>query len=611
MRKTLGAAALCCMMAASDALPVRKGRTLSTAPHFHVNGLAMTSVYLMDADGQGVTHHELSHNEELAQSVRREASALADGWTGFDPTKPSRTRTMALMKVSWLMYAGSWSYDPLSASTQALDPLMASGMSFLKNGTTAASDYYAAETMIKKIAAEMGAATRLSTANPFFAPLTGTPAAPFLPFMVAATWTALPTAGAAVPSNVLAFRGMVNVFDLTEVSMMLAPYVVSKNTRKMKDAWVNDAGLVWGEQQRTNELRNRTFDDETMRHQSIFATAAVYSRSATTSPLSSTGLWPAIWPVIDSFVGTSARAKLAPIMTGHSLGGARAAAGSAYMRKKGVTIPAVTFASVGIGCWVRGMTSGYIHDQVDTTQAQPQITEYVHPLDYDGHTHDVDIGQQCFVGKDTTLPQNMERTAGVCGKIYGLTASLPARLRAGAALQAQFAALMAQATAADALLKAAGKPETHVRTVQGQSSLVSGFLRPFTTEEKLLAAAAVQCGYLTHSEMSYFYRLDDELLADGSTKSGCSMLKGIPIGDPVCTWNEPDVIVESDDYWWSGYAITLVVFASLAGVLLILALVYCVVKGQHSTGEPIADDAEPKDLEEGSAEKEMEVVEEQ
>jgi len=115
--------------------------------------------------------------------------------------------------------------------------------------------------------------------------------------------------------------------------------------------------------------------------------------------VSRTGYWVFTKAMVDGVFNSLAEGE-ALYLTGHSQGGSRAALASMYLKKKyNARVEALTFGSIGGGCWSQKLSysQASLTADVDPTRNHDQVTEYVHVLDPLGHL-DLNVGRTCTYG---------------------------------------------------------------------------------------------------------------------------------------------------------------------------------------------------------------------
>ncbi|CAJ1932764.1 unnamed protein product [Cylindrotheca closterium] len=257
-------------------------------------------------------------------------------------------------------------------------------------------------------------------------------------------------------TTILVFRGTFTRWDYANIEHWMMDYALEKSTARMKEAWVNDAGLEWTkEMQDRSENHDDTWEKVALRaHQllneekfpeeleKILASNASLEESLggddgnghaglTLEDARGTGYWKLTKHIVDQVYAETLARNQSLILTGHSQGATRAQLASMYLQKEyGVQIPTVSFAATGAACMARLLfdTSANLLQDVDPYSGHDQIVEYVHPLDVWGNSMLGEDGTRtCFISSKTTMemiPIANETTATdpaqeYCSQVYG------------------------------------------------------------------------------------------------------------------------------------------------------------------------------------------------
>jgi Lipase (class 3) len=319
-------------------------------------------------------------------------------------------------------------------------------------------------------------------------------------------------------TTILVFRGTFSHGDFANIEHWMVDYLLERSTDRMKEAWVDDAGLQW-----TTEMQDR-FKDDTLDKLEIRAALRTQERgfpqelvdaiSANTTLQQSlknggltlqdakqTGYWKLTKYIIDEVYANVISQNRTLILTGHSQGGTRAQLASMYLQHEyGVKVPTISFAGTGSACMTRHQfaTKGNFLRDVDPYYVYDQIVEYVHPLDPWGNSMlgQDNGGRVCYFGTSKLLiPTNTSISSSTsshdpaykyCSRIYGWS---------GPALVAN---------------EHLSSPDEDLR---------NNFRR---------------CRYFTHNPKAMFMSLsgDGVLHEDGTTDGGCRAIPVITIDDP-------------------------------------------------------------------------------
>eukprot|EP01064_Diplonema_japonicum_P035334 TRINITY_DN763_c13_g1_i1.p1 TRINITY_DN763_c13_g1~~TRINITY_DN763_c13_g1_i1.p1 ORF type:complete len:581 (+),score=185.62 TRINITY_DN763_c13_g1_i1:58-1800(+) len=349
--------------------------------------------------------------------------------------------------------------------------------------------------------------------------------------------------------SVLVFRGTTTIMDNIDVASMLIPYLASGlGKKKWAAAWRDDAGLPWTSRQEFNYNLNTAEDRSILNEEGKIMIAGVLG-AAGKSAIVPSGFTPVVLQIAANWYQQSARAGFQTALTGHSLGGARAAVASMKLKESNITVTATTFGSTGSACWPRRNYFGY--SAVNTSVSnQPQVTEYTHPIDTYGNALGRDVGRHCFWGK-ANIENSMAKK--YCEPISGLDIAYLQRIQTAPIVQ-NYIATQRQTYQ---FLLASGNP---TMVAQGQAlragtetiaALVPRFMRELNTTELTHRKQHSQCRYFTHNAIVSHQELLKELNADGTTTSGCSEKLKVDWGNEQCPYNFP-APADSDDDFWTG-----------------------------------------------------------
>ncbi|KAJ9473048.1 hypothetical protein DIPPA_33179 [Diplonema papillatum] len=514
-------------------------RDLDVQHDGHVGGFHLRSIF---AGGDVLTQY----NIKPTQRAQREAQSLA--LPDVDVQTASRARTIVCAKLALVLHPGLKS---LSGPWAGLEEIAAAGDG-VWSASNATREVELMIALVDSVSAEIGAE-----------------ATSFSPTIKAALWVS------PGDTSILAFFGAYGMNDDLAVMYQSIWYNIDKTAEKMKDNWVNKAGLAWGEKQQAAENMDSSFYYNSVRDEQVLASSVL------TQGLASMGT--PVGTVKDAFeiaygvFSTAVPDKRKFMMTGGSLGGSRAAAASIFLKTQGVPVPTITFSSTGSACWNYRMFSGdtVAASTYDTSKEQPQLTEYVHPLDTYGNAYGLDIGNECYVGLDESAKPSLEQVKSWCGAVYGYDGTY-----------------LVWADAAKALQSVAGIIPAAVKAA------IPGLLRPVTQQEDLLLKSHSQCRYFTHNNLVLYNSIVNELNADGTTKSGCHVNSPVPAGDNRCPMNRYEESDSDDDFFSSSTkAPPFYVFIVLAFIAIIFFVGRCIM---------CPPQAEP---EENEPAKEVEVIE--
>ncbi|KAJ9473050.1 hypothetical protein DIPPA_33160 [Diplonema papillatum] len=510
-------------------LPNEQVNYVGAQHHGHVDGLSIRQIFTAGEGGRLVRHVVGG-----SPRVRREVEAL--GIAPFNASQPSKRRTEVCAQLALAMKHLPLTRSPYS--DEVLASITAAGDSILGSDSVA-QERERTEAFFREFYDEIGDPTGDASV---------------------AEVTALVWQDAEQKVTVLVFPGTASFVDSVEALSLAFHYVLSRTQGKMKQNWLS-AGLPWGPAQEANEGQDTSFDYETLKEQGIVALAALQRFGS--------GNLTHVMAVAETMFELTTGRDL--VITGLSLGGARAQVASVFLRTKhGARVPTITFASVGGGCVnSRLWNGGYFSPRVlNTSFRHDQITEYVHPLDTYGNGYGIDHGTQCLVGKTDDSPVKMQTVAKWCSPVYGYHGARLMRLDAAFALQQKAAENPALATQLQPIIP-----------------LVSGFLRNLTDEEVADIVAHEACRYFTHNPTALYQLVMADLQEDGSTKSGCSELPALPIGSTQCPWNTFVVDDEEGGFWDTTGAPFFIAFICITAVAVAAAVVQCIVCPVKSEGK--------------------------
>lgn len=329
-------------------------------------------------------------------------------------------------------------------------------------------------------------------------------------------------------ATILAFRGTFTDGDYTNIENWMIDYLLEKSTDRMKQAWIQDAGLEWTaemeERSRVDDRwakleiragesyilgRNRPLKDGLTRKESVMQRLvdAVAMNDTLSSAIGgftmkdaeATGYWKLTKLIVDEAAILARENNRTLVLTGHSQGGTRAQFASMYLyRTTGIAHPTITFAATGGACAARLTfdSNGNFLEDVDPFVRHENMVEYVHPLDPWGNSMlGMDNGNSvCYWGKLEAKLAEASRSDVLedfnvgayhyCSKIYGWPG--PSIIAAQAGLS-------------------------------GDNELRRNFQR---------------CRYFTHMAETILFGLEKNLLEDGTTDGGCVSLSVISRQDP-------------------------------------------------------------------------------
>jgi cbb3-type cytochrome oxidase subunit 3 len=346
-------------------------------------------------------------------------------------------------------------------------------------------------------------------------------------------------------TTILTFRGTFSQGDYANIEHWMIDYLLEKSTDRMKQAWVQDAGLEW-----TPELQERleNHDDvldkveiRAVQHykerrfpqdledaiaQNATLQASLDGGGLTLQDARDTGYWKLTKHIVDQVFARTTAENRTLILTGHSQGGTRAQLASMYLQQAyGIQVPTVSFAATGAACVARLLfdTSGNLLQYVNPFIPHDQMVEYAHPLDPWGNAmlgQDTG-GQVCYVGIVDDESDGGDPALEYCSKIYGWP---------GPALVAN----------------------EHSPTPNLE--LKHNFQR---------------CRYFTHDSKAMFLALSSALNSDGTTDGGCVAVEPIPENDPysICPTGELSLQEEEEVFG-------LIAILVIALVLLPLCICY-------------------------------------
>mmetsp|Transcript_57431 Transcript_57431/g.117561 ORF Transcript_57431/g.117561 Transcript_57431/m.117561 type:complete len:541 (-) Transcript_57431:47-1669(-) len=231
-------------------------------------------------------------------------------------------------------------------------------------------------------------------------------------------------------STALVFRGTYTKGDAENMQHWLFDWVLEKMTGRMKDAWINDAGLEWDETLEKRSKHSSFIAKNMIRAQYWFGSTSFPSdASKATERIDGLTLWPddvkkwGYWPItkflVDQVYKEVQEAGGTLTFSGHSQGGTRAHLASMYLRKTwGVSVPAISFGATGAQCFPRqlGTKSNLLHD-VNPGELHPQVVDYAHPLDTYGNALGLEVGRVCYYHNATSLVGSAALRH--CTKVWG------------------------------------------------------------------------------------------------------------------------------------------------------------------------------------------------
>ncbi|KAL3937908.1 MAG: hypothetical protein SGBAC_007073 [Bacillariaceae sp.] len=336
-------------------------------------------------------------------------------------------------------------------------------------------------------------------------------------------------------TTILVFRGTFTHGDYANIEHWMMDYAIEKSTARMKEAWVEDAGLEWTkEMQDRSENHDDTWQKVALRAHQRFSEEkfpkeledilalnasleeslgkeAIDHNGLTLEDARETGYWKLTKHIVDQVYAEALARNQTLILTGHSQGGTRAQLSSMYLQKElGVQIPTVSFAATGAACMARLLfdTSANLLQDVDPFSGHDQIVEYVHPLDVWGNSMLGEDGTRtCYISSKPTLKiteangtvegNRIDSAYEYCSHVYGWPGPL----------------------------------------------LLANEHSPIADEE--MRRDFQRCRYFTHNSVAIFLKLSYSLLENGATAisntttgtvGGCVEAKIIPRADPggVC-----------------------------------------------------------------------------
>eukprot|EP01059_Diplonema_ambulator_P032632 TRINITY_DN649_c0_g1_i10.p1 TRINITY_DN649_c0_g1~~TRINITY_DN649_c0_g1_i10.p1 ORF type:complete len:617 (+),score=219.89 TRINITY_DN649_c0_g1_i10:268-1851(+) len=388
--------------------------------------------------------------------------------------------------------------------------------------------------------------------------------------------------------SILVFRGTQTFMDNVDVAAMVVPFAASgMGQKKWISAWRDEAGLPWTYRQDYNSKRNAAWDRQILRTEGKSAIVAMYSAAGLSSIIPS-GLAAVCVQIAVTWYQQATLAGLQTAITGHSLGGSRAIAASMKLRESNITVPTVTFGSVGSACWTRTNYFGYSLMN-SSKMDHPQVTEYVHPLDTWGNALGRDVGTQCYWGKANVASSMAKK---YCEPISGLDMAYLNRIEMASPLQAYIAGqrttykyLLSTGVAAQVALG-----QKLMLQVEGIASMLPGFLTELNETELTHRKQHRQCRYFTHESILIHEELLKELKGDGTTTSGCVTMGHVEWGNEMCPWNYPTPSDDDDDFWTGkpGGPI-FIVFIVITFIALVWSITRC-WQHDHEHGDSDSED---------------------
>jgi len=324
-------------------------------------------------------------------------------------------------------------------------------------------------------------------------------------------------------TTVLVFRGTFGPGDHANMENLMMNFLLESSTERMKEAWVQDAGLKWDAELSRRfktapdafyKLLIRTAENyvlgqdkplkqefapknASLAYELVTAvqgntTLSDWITGFTEEGAVSTGYWEITKYIAEAaYQRAVAKRNHTLIITGHSQGGTRAQLASMYLHKQnGVKHPTITFAATGSACAAQLLfdTKANLLNDMNPFVVHDHMQEYVHPLDPWGNSmlgQDVGGGQTCFWGKkqewQETAPDGAitDQAYHYCSLIYGYSAPVLIAAEAGM------------------------------------------LVRDHANHE--LQHNFRQCRYFTHSIESILINLATDLLDNGTTFSGCAV----------------------------------------------------------------------------------------
>lgn len=379
-------------------------------------------------------------------------------------------------------------------------------------------------------------------------------------------------------TTVLVFRGTFTHGDYANIEHWMMDYAIEKSTARMKEAWVDDAGLEWTkEMQDRSENHDDTWQKVALRaHQRLSEekfpkeledilalNASLEERlgeeandhnGLTLEDARETGYWKLTKYIVDQVYAEALARNQTMVLTGHSQGGTRAQLASMYLQKEhGVQIPTVSFAATGAACMARLLfdTSANLLQDVDPFSGHDQIVEYVYPLDVWGNSMLGEDGTRtCYISSKPALKMTeangtvegnrIDSAHEYCSQVYGWPGPI----------------------------------------------LLANEHSPIADEE--LKRDFQRCRYFTHNSVAIFLGLSYSLLDNGetaisntttSTVGGCAEAKIIPRADPGGVCPTGNLTIREEE----AFGLLLAVF--LVTIFLSICLCYkCWMRNRQTRG---------------------------
>lgn len=347
-------------------------------------------------------------------------------------------------------------------------------------------------------------------------------------------------------TTILTFRGTFSHGDYDNIEHWMMDFLLEKSTGRMKQAWVEDAGLEWTPEKEARlddhndalakveiravqDYKEREFpkaleDAITMAQSNMTLQSSLDGGGLTLQDARDTGYWKLTKYIVDQVFAKTTAENRTLILTGHSQGGTRAQLASMYLQHTyGAKVPTVSFAATGAACMARRLfdTSANMLQDVNPFVEHDQIVEYVHPLDPWGNAmlgEDAG-GQVCYFDDDAY--DEADRAIQYCSKVYEWPGPM----------------------------------------------LVANEHSPTPNLE--LKQNFQRCRYFTHDAKAMFFALYETLNPNGTTTHrGCSTVEAIPENDPngVCPTGKLSLSEEEDIFG---------LIVALAIVFVLLPLCVC------------------------------------
>eukprot|EP01060_Flectonema_neradi_P000551 TRINITY_DN1034_c0_g1_i1.p1 TRINITY_DN1034_c0_g1~~TRINITY_DN1034_c0_g1_i1.p1 ORF type:complete len:641 (+),score=166.96 TRINITY_DN1034_c0_g1_i1:81-1925(+) len=546
----------------------------------HVAGFSIGGIW-REEDGRMI-HHPLKLSEAARRGVHTQQAE------SFDAHTASGARTRTLLKLSTILTtSGTFGAWPEALMAE----IFAAGEGNYASDSYAA-DNAAAQALIDGVVAELSAMK-----NDFYtqfypavlASITDPAARAAAQIELVATISAITWINPTDNTMALVFRGTASSVngigvpvDYFEDTLMHALWAGNRMFAKQKDAWTNDAGLEWDEFLVAEEAYGKQFESEKIQfeREALLAlgafigvseqTVAQQSAAAglTTNPFSGltakfsrgTLTFEAATKMVAMAYQYSATQGYKLVLSGHSLGGSRAAAGSMVMAKLGVTIPALTFGAIGSACWTKRYLSGVSLQGVgslDPGVVHNQITEYVHPLDPYGNLLGLDVGTTCKYGMQSSSKPVLSVAAKWCKPFFAYPGNYLLRIEIHALVMA-LASLAS--TAQQAQLKA----------------MLPLLTRDLTANDTKVLASFQRCRYYTHDSVAMYQGLIDEITEDGLTKDGCTAAGVFGVNAEECPYNFYATDTPPDDFEETSGGTLFFVFISMTAFMLLVTIIYCI-----------------------------------